>query len=160
MKLKNTISWKIFGTKSANFFLATLLVFFATSCGGKRSTVKSRIDIKSDSIKINNNIVLTQNSALYDVISFVPIDNTKPIILNGVAYYNTSIKFDKSKFGNLELKNLSSLSYSSTDSLEKSKETEKTDNTLLYIGLAFVVGLFVFLWFYLPRIKLSTHFQQ
>lgn len=160
MKLKNTISWKKFGTKSATFFLVALLVFFATSCGGKRSTAKSRIDIKADSIKINNNIVLTQNSALYDVISFVPIDNAKPIILNGVAYYNASIKFDKSKFENLELKDLSSLSYSSTDRLEKNKETEKTDNTLLYIGLAFVVCLFVFLWFYLPRIKLSTHFQQ
>lgn len=151
--MKNTISWKKFGTKLAIFFSAILLTSFATSCGGTRSTAKSRIDVKADSIKINNNIVLRQNSALYDVILLEPIDISKPIILNGVAYYNTSIKFDKSKFENLEYKDLSELSYSSTGKIEKSKETEKTDNTIMYIGIAFVICLFIFLWFYFPKLS-------
>ena len=151
--MKNTISCKKFGTKLAIFFSAILLISFATSCGGTRTTAKSRIDIKADSIKINNNIVSTQNSALYDVILFEPIDNSKPIVLNGVTYYNTSIKFDKSKLEKTEYKDLSSLSYSSTDKIEKSKETEKSDNTILYIGLAFVVGTLFVLYLKTLNIK-------
>ena len=141
--------WKNYGIKSVFFCLVTIIL---AGCG-TRNTGKSRIEIKHDTLKVNNSYELAQNSTFYDIFELKPIDNTKPIIINGISYYNASILFDKSIKNGIEIKGSENLSYSSGSKVSESKNTEKKDNTILWIGVSSVVVLFIFLWFYLPRLK-------
>ena len=142
-------SWRNFGTKLACFCLVTIIL---AGCG-TRKTAKEYHTFKSDTLKINNIYELAQNSTFNDIFELNPIDNTKPIIINGISYYNASILFDKSIKKGIEIKGSENLSYSSGFGVIKSKNTEKKDNTILWIGVSSVVVLFIFLWFYLPRLK-------
>ena len=143
--------WKNYGIKSVFFCLVTIIL---AGCG-TRNTGKSRIEIKHDTLKVNNNYELKQNSSFNDIFSVKPIDNTKPIIINGISYYNASILFDKSIKNGIEIKGSENLSYSSGSKVSESKNTEKKDNTILWIGVSSVVVLFIFLWFYLPKLKIN-----
>ena len=142
-------SWRNFGTKLVCFCLVTIIL---AGCG-TRKTAKEYNTFKSDTLKINNIYELAQNSTFNDIFELNPIDNTKPIIINGISYYNASILFDKSIKKGIEIKGSENLSYSSGFGVIKSKNTEKKDNTILWIGVSSVVVLFIFLWFYLPRLK-------
>ena len=144
-------SWRNFGTKLACFCLVTIIL---AGCG-TRNTGKSRIEIKHDTLKVNNNYELKQNSSFNDIFSVKPIDNTKPIIINGISYYNASILFDKSIKNGLEIKGSENLSYSSVSKVSESKNTESKNNNFMWIGIVFVVSLFIFLWFYLPKLKIN-----
>ena len=143
--------WKNYGIKSVFFCLVTIIL---AGCG-TRNTGKSRIEIKHDTLKVNNSYELAQNSTFYDIFELKPIDNTKPIIINGISYYNASILFDKSIKNGIEIKGSENLSYSSGSKVSESKNTEKKDNTILWIGVSSVVVLFIFLWFYLPKLKIN-----
>ena len=143
--------WKNYGTKSVFFCLVTII---PAGCG-TRKTAKEYHTFKSDTLNTNNNYELKQNKAFNDILSVKPIDNTKLIIINGISYYNASILFDKSKFDNLEIKANSNLSQGSSSEIKKVKQTEKTDNTILWIGVSSVVVLFIFLWLYLPKLKIE-----
>jgi len=154
MKLKKTILWKIFGTKSVKYFLAiNLLIGVVTSCGGTRKTSLSKVDIKSDSLSVENSRILKQNIVLNDIGKIRAFDPLKPFFVDGKEYFNATIEYDKSQFNNFELQEVSKIIELKKDTKTKYKITEKSDNTILYIGIAFVICLFIFLWFYLPKIK-------
>ena len=144
--------WKKYGIKLACFCLVTITL--AAGCG-TRKTAKEYHTFKSDTLNINNNYELKQNKAFNDIFSLIPIDNTKPIVINGISYYNASIMFDKSIKNGIEIKGSENLSYSSGSKVSESKNTEKKDNTILWIGVSSVVVLFIFLWFYLPKLKIN-----
>ena len=146
-------SWENYLKNSTMLLVLFYLVLTVVAGCGVRKTVKERIVIKHDTIHINNNYELKQNKAFNDILELKPIDSSKPIIYNGVSYYNASLRFDKSKIENLEIKGSESLSQGITDKTEIKKNTEKKDNTILYIGIAFIVILFIFLWFYLSKLK-------
>lgn len=144
--------WKIFGTKSANFFLATLLVFFVISCGTRKAQTSHHV-FKSDSIIVDNSVILSQNTRFNNIVSLKPINPLKPIIFDGKEYYNASIVFDNSEIKDFQIEQKNLSVDVSKKEVEKVKETQKSDTSNLWIGIAFVVGLFVFFWFYLPRIR-------
>ena len=144
--------WKNFGTKLACFCLVTITL--AAGCG-TRNTGKSRIEIKHDTLKVNNSYELAQNSTFYDIFELKPIDNTKPIIINGISYYNASILFDKSIKNGIEIKGSENLSYSSGSGVVKTKNTTAENYNFMWIGIVFVFSLFIFLWFYLPKLKIN-----
>lgn len=135
------------------FCLIIIILLALISCGGTRKTDTSKVELKSTTLSINNDIELKQNSTLLDVISLQPLDNTQPIIINGISYYNASIRFDKSKFDNLEIKANDNLSQDSSDEVESVRATERKDYTLLWVGIAFIIALFIFLYIYLPKLK-------
>jgi len=75
------------------------------------------------------------------------------MIIDGKSYFNVVITNDKSKINKTEDKVENKVSSLKKESETKIKESEKTDSTLLYIGLFFVLCLFIFLWFYLKGIS-------
>lgn len=137
-------------TKFLFFFLVVTAGVIA-SCGGTRATTKNRTELKKDSISINNNIELRQNSSLYDVLRVNPVDISKPVVINGISYYNASITYDKSKFENFEILDKSILSQTSKIEKTTNKETDRKDNTLLYIGLFSVFLIFIYFYIKTPR---------
>ena len=140
----------------AQNLIKILLLLLFVSCG-TRKTAKEYHTFKSDTLKVNNNYELAQNNTFNDILELKPIDNTKPIIINGKSYYNASITFDKSIKNRIEIKGSENLSYSGGSEVSESKNTEKKDNTILWIGIVFVIALFVFLWFYLPKLKINLY---
>lgn len=130
-----------------------ILVGAVISCG-TRTTEKKHVSVKNDSIYVENSRVLVSKSKLNDILSISPFDGSKPVIIDGITYYNASIVFDKSRFNGFELNEFWKYSEASKEEIKKESETKKTDNTFLYIGLFFVLALFIFLLLYLPKFKI------
>jgi len=130
--------------------IAVIILLLLSSCGTRKVSNK-QTTFKSDSLIIENKHVLSQEIILNDIFTLKPFDTLKPIIINGKSYFNVVITNDKSKIIKTEDKTENKVSNIKKESEVKIKESEKTDNTLLYIGLFFVLCLFIFLWFYLKR---------
>ena len=129
-----------------------LILLLLISCG-TRKTSQQKTTFKSDSLSIENTRVLKQNIELRDIYSIKPFDVLKPMVIDGKEYFNASIVFDNSEIKEFQIEQKKLSVDVSKKSMEKVKETQKSDTSNLWIGIAFVVGLFVFLWFYLPRIR-------
>lgn len=143
------------GTKIliTSFVLAITILCCIFGCG-KRTTTYEKHYIKSDSLNIQNSTELKQNYTFNDIGSIRPFDPLKPIILDGKYYYNVIIDFDKSIYSGIEIKANENLNYKVVESDHLSKETVKTDNSNLYIGLLFVVGLLFILYLTLKKYKI------
>jgi uncharacterized integral membrane protein len=152
MKLKNLISWGSFGTKLIFIFLAVLVIGFVLSCGNRKTAI-TKTSIKSDSLSVENSRILKQNIVLNDIGQIRAFDPLKPFFVDGKEYFNASIIYDKSQFNNFELQEGSKIIELKKDLSEKQKDVKKTDYTVLYLGIIFIICLFIFLWFYLPKIK-------
>lgn len=132
------------------FVLAIIILCCIFGCG-KRTTTYEKHYVKSDSLNIQNTTELKQNYTFNDIGSIRPFDPLKPIILDGKHYYNVIIDFDKSIYSGIEIKAKDNLSYSGSESSEENKETVKTDNSNLYIGLSFVIGILFVLYLTLKK---------
>lgn len=130
--------------------IAILIMILLSSCGTRKVSNK-QTTFKSDSLIIENKHVLIQEIILNDIFTLKPFDTLKPIVINGKSYFNVIITNDKSKITKTEDKTENKVSKIKKESKVKIKESEKTDNTILYIGLFFVLCLFIFLWFYLKK---------
>jgi len=131
--------------------LKTIIILFLLSSCGTRKVSNKQTAFKSDSLIIENKHVLSQEIILNDIFTLKPFDTLKPMIINGKSYFNVVITNDKSKINKIEGKRENKVLSVKKESETKIKESKKTDDALLYIGLFFVLCLFVFLWFYLKR---------
>jgi len=123
-----------------------LLILLIVSCG-KRTISNQSTSFKSDSLSVENSRILSQNIVLNDIYTITPFDASKPIIIDGKTYFNVTIKYDKSKFNNFEIKENAKVIEIKKETEAKNKVTEKTDYSNKIIGIVFVISLFVFLWF-------------
>jgi len=128
-------------------FLAILLLllFSVYGCGGTRQTDTT----KHSNIEIKNEYQEGSKIVLGNTFVYTPFDALKPMVLDGKKYENAIVSNDKSKtFIKWKDRNITK-----TIVIEKKKETTRTDNTWLYLGLFLIAGCLVFLWFYLPKLK-------
>ena len=114
------------------------------SCGTRKVETE-----KHESLEVNNSYSEGSKIVLGNNFKYVPFDNAKPMIIDGKKYENAIVSNDKSIIKEIYKR----FNIYSHFNIEKRKQTEKTDHTILYIGLVFVICLFVFLWFYLPKFK-------
>lgn len=131
-------------------FIYPFLFLIISSCG-HRTTELSKISTRSDSLNVETSRVLVSNIKINDILSISPFDGSKPVVIDGITYYNASIVFDKSRFEGFNLKEFEKYGQIKKEEQVKEKITDKTDNTILYLGLFFISALFVFLWFKLKR---------
>lgn len=152
--------WKNYGTKLVSFFLVIVLLCAATNCGTRKKEAQKEY-VKKDSItsllkqvnlKVDSNYTIDFSS-----FKIYPIDVTKPIIYNGNTMQNASIEnINKKEVGSVSKTDKSIIKQEKKgSSIEYKKEVKKesSDNSNLWIGLFFVVCLFVFLYLKLPSIK-------
>lgn len=149
--------WKNYSinfTTSFQIFCLNVMFVVAISCG-HRKTELSKTEIKKDtliSILSEKKIKVDSNYAFdFSTFKIYPIDFTKPIIINGNTIVNASIEGTKKiEFGTLqkttEIKE-KEIKKGSTQTEIKTKETEKSDYTILYsiIALIIVAGIIVYL---------------
>lgn len=125
---------------------------FLFSCG-TRKVNNHNLDIKTDSISVDNKRILEQNSTFNEILSIEAIDSLKPIIINGKSYFNAKISYSKNKAVTLKTKDKFKAITLKKEKKETIKQTEKTDNTFLYIGLFLVLVLGILAWFKLPNFR-------
>lgn len=135
------------------FLLLLSLAMLAMSCGGSRNTNKEYHEIKSNYSFNDRSYILTQNLRLNDIGDLTPIDNTKPFFVDGKEYFNVSIKFDKSKFNDFELNKKNIGTVTGKSEIIDNKQTEKSDKTILWIGIALVVVIGIIAYLKIPSFK-------
>lgn len=124
-----------------------LLIFLLiVGCGTRKTSQQSTV-FKSDSISIENKRILKQEIELRNIYLIKPFDSSKPIIIDGKEYFNATIVFDKTIIEKYDKDESKIINKGSTEKIEKAKESDKTDYTILYLGLFFILCLFIFLWF-------------
>lgn len=140
------------GTKNviACTLLAVVILVCLFACG-KRTTATTRSIIKSDTLKVDNNFELKQNSTFSDISTVRPIDASKPMFWAGAWHYNVVLEFDKSIKKGVELKSNESLSYSSSGTEVKDKNTVKTDYSNVWVGLSMIIGTLFVLYLALKK---------
>jgi len=129
------------------------IISILCSCG-HRTTATEKKHIKTDSLYIENTRILRQNITWSNIGSIKPFDALKPMIIDGKEYFNVSLHFDKSTYATTKIEGSENLSYASSEINSKTKQSEKTDYTILILGIFTVVALFLFLYFYLKSLKL------
>ena len=122
---------------SVLFPILILLLFFVYGCGTRKADTQVK-----DSIYIENNYSTGSRTILGNNITYRPLDTVKPMIIDGKTYTNVIITNDKSK----TVTNWKERNIVKTVVVEKKKQTQKKDNTMIFVGIAFVFALFVFLY--------------
>lgn len=151
MKLLKLISWKIFGIKSVNFCLAIILISVVTSCG-KRTTSIDKTYSKKDSLITNlthKNIKVDSNYTIdFSSFKIYPIDVSKPILINNVKIKNGIIDIISKKetllYSKIDKTKIEQVKKGSGIETKINKETQKRDTANLWLGIAFVIGLFIY----------------
>jgi len=126
-----------------------IIIFLFISCSTTRDVKLNKSKFESGTITTNNDIVLKQETILNDIFTIKPFDNSKSMFLNGKEYKNVIITKDKSKHNVLTKTIYNKQTITKTIEITKTKEIKKTD----YTSLFFILCLFVFLWFYLPKVR-------
>jgi hypothetical protein len=122
-----------------------IVLFILYGCG----TRKTDLQVK-DSIHIKNNYSQGTKIVLGNTFTYKPFDSLKPMVIDNVVYKNVIITNDKTN----TVTKWKDRNITKTIVTEKKKQTEKSDNTILWIFIAFIICTFIFLWFYLPKLKI------
>lgn len=123
--------------------IAVVILLLLSSCGTRKVSNK-QTTFKSDSLIIENKHVLSQEIILNDIFILKPFDTLKPMIINGKSYFNVVITKDKSKISKIEDKTENKVSGVKKESETKNKKTEKTDYTIMIIGLVSLILVFLY----------------
>jgi len=140
------------------FLIAVGILFLILSCGSRKVHKEETKITITDSVKkvIDTNIHVISNTDITDsVIEITPIDSSKVFIINGKTFKNVKIKLSKTKtiskvVSNTKIKD-SSLGVVKTVNVHKVKDSDKKDNSNLWIGLFAVLGLLFILYLTLKK---------
>jgi len=163
MKLKNYLSWENYSTLfTISFQTFYLIVTFVvvTSCNTRKTELNKEISnrdtlattISEVKIKVDSNYAFD-----FSAFKIIPIDLSKPIIFNDNVIENATLEATRKKeSGRLIKKSAEKKKETrkgSAKKAKKAKKVQKSNYTLLYGFMFFIACSFIFLWFYLPKIK-------
>lgn len=124
--------------------ITILLLLILCSCGTRKTDTT-----KNENITIENQYNTGSKIVLGNTFTYTPFDNLKPMVIEGKKYSNTIVSNDKSQ----TIIKWNTRFIKETETVYRTKQTEKTDNTLLYIGLFLVLIIGVLGWFKLPSFR-------
>jgi hypothetical protein len=120
------------------------LIWLCFSCGTRQVET-----VKRDSISINNSYLEGEKIVLGNSFTYKPFDALKPMQIDGKTYQNVIISNDKTivkeKWKNRYI--------TKTITVEKTKKSEKSDYSIMWIGIAAVVVFGVVAYLKIPSIK-------
>lgn len=124
--------------------ITILLLLILCSCGTRKTDTQ-----QSENIIIQNQYDTGSKIVLGNTFTYKPFDVSKPMIIEGKTYSNAIVSNDKS----IVKTNWNTKYVNTTITRYLTKQTEKTDNTILYIGLFLVLVLGILAWFKLPSFR-------
>ena len=119
-----------------------LILLLLVGCGTRK--VESE---KLESIEVNNTYSEGSKIVLGTNLTFTPFDNTRSFKVDGKQYDNVIVSNSTNK---IVEKWKTKIIYR-TKTIYQTKISEKTDYTILFISMFFILCLFIFLWFYLKK---------
>lgn len=128
------------------FLFKVIILFSLSSCGGTRQTSTQT----KDSVSINNTYSQGEKIVLGNTFTYTPFDALKPMVIEGKEYKNVIVSNDKSKI----ITKWKNRNITKTITVEKVKQTERKNNTLLWIGIATVVMVGVVAYLKIPSFKI------
>jgi hypothetical protein len=144
----------------SRYFIILMISFFFTSCVTRKVNVtKNQSEIRTDSsFTEKKDTSIVRNNAIsilekLDEIEIVPIDTTKPIIINDVKYFNATLKLRKYSKASIDTsKTISSSTRQVSGKLIKDikskdyvKDVDKKANTKLYLFWLLLIPLVMWL---------------
>ena len=121
--------------------ITILLLLILCSCGTRKTDTT-----QNENIIIENQYNTGSKIVLGNTFTYKPFDVLKPMVIQGKEYKNVIISNDKTiikeKWNNRYI--------TKTIIIEKTKQTTKNNN---WIFIVLIVCGFVFLYFYLPKLK-------
>jgi hypothetical protein len=118
-------------------------VLLVTSCGTRK--IESN---KRDSISINNTYQKGSKIVLGNTFTYSPFDSLKPMKIEGKTYHNVIITNNKDRI----VEKWKNRNITKTITVVREKKSKKSDNTFLWIGIAFVVVMGIVAYFKIPRL--------
>ena len=115
-----------------------LILFFILGCGSRKIETE-----KVGSIEVNNSYSNGSKIVLGSNITFTPFDNSKAFKVEGKEYSNVIVSSIESKI----IEKWKTKTIYQTKKIYQTKTVERKDNTILFLGLFFILALFLFLWF-------------
>jgi len=128
-----------------NIAIFILLLMVCCSCGTRQAET-----IKRDSISINNSYSNGTKIVLGNSFTYKPFDSLKPMVIEGKEYVNVIIRNDKSK----TVTKWNDRYITKTIVSEKTKQSEKSDYSIMWIGIAAVVVIGVVAYLKIPSLKI------
>jgi hypothetical protein len=122
-----------------------LILLLLCSCGGTRQVTNE----KHEDFTIENNYSEGSKIVLGNSFIYTPFDALKPMKIEGKVYENAIVSNDKS----ITKESYKNFNVYHHYNVYHNKGTEKSDNTILWIGIAFVIMLGVLAWLKLPSFK-------
>lgn len=144
----------------SRYFIILIVSFFFISCVTRKVNVtKNQSEIQIDSsFTEKKDTSIVRNNAIsviekLDEIEIVPIDTTKPIIINDVKYFNATLKLRKYSKSSIDTsKTISSSTIQISGKLIKDikskdyvKDVDKKANTKLYLFWLLLIPLVMWL---------------
>ena len=126
--------------------LLAILILLLFSCGTRKTDISYQKQFK-DSITIENHYTQATKTVLMDVFTAKPIDALKPMWIDGKEYKNAIVSGSNSKETSKTITKLQKVYVNHYFTITKTKQTQKTDVSNLYIGLFIVFCFFVFAYF-------------
>ena len=141
-KMKNTMKnhWQIV----VSITIALIIISFLFGCGTRKTDTQ-----QTENIVIQNQYDTGSKIVLGNTFTYRPFDNSKPMILDGKKYNNAIVSNDKS----ITKTRWKTKYINTTITKYRTKQTEKTDHTFLYIGLFLVLIIGVLGWFKFPSFR-------
>jgi len=127
-----------------SIIISLTIIGLLSSCGTRKTDTQ-----QLENIVIENKYDTGSKIVLGNTFTYKPFDALKPMVIEGKKYENAIVSNDKSTI----IEKWKNKTEYITRTITVHRTTEKTDHTILYIGLAFVICLFLFLWFYLSKFK-------
>ena len=128
--------------------LAILLLLLFAVCGcGTRKVDTTHTEKSRDSIVVSNSYAQKTKTLLMDVFEARPIDPLRPMWIEGIKYENATISNNKSQIKETSATIRETVNIYRTFDIIKTKKVQKADNANLWVGLFFVLALFLFLYF-------------
>jgi len=131
-----------------SFAVMLLLLFAVYGCGTRKADLSTSESGSAD-ININNSYSMGEKVVFGSTFTYTPSDASKPMIIGGKSYQNAVVKAEKHKTSEKYLLIKEKTRVHTTYTIEKVKIVYRSDNTILFLGLFFILALFLFIYYYL-----------
>ena len=118
------------------------IVLIFVSCGTRKTEV-----VHKDSIVIENSYSQGSKTVLSNIFTYTPLDSLKPMIIEGKTYENAIVSNDKSK----TVVKWKDRVITKKETIYKTKNIDKKDNSNLWIGIAFVIVIGLVIYFLIRK---------
>ena len=126
--------------------LLAILILLLFSCGTRKTDISYQKQSK-DSITIENHYTQATKTILGSSFTYAPFDGLKPMVIDGKKYENAIVSGSTKKETSKTITKLQKVYVNHYFTITKTKQTQKTDVSNLYIGLFLVFCFFVFAYF-------------